>query len=160
MADNILSPIRGDFGQEQEEWLTPEQLHLLLGGIIDTPLPVHAESKQTLVAYLQYVGVKSQEDLSLLGETDLPRSTRAENEDGTAPYDFGSAESRRIGAFGSLMFKKRLLQLVKYVRDGNRLRIGCTMRDVDMTIRATTASPMPMRMSPPFAQKPLHEPRV
>ena len=64
-----------NFGQKQGHRMTPEQPHLLLGDVINTPIPVHEESKETIIAYLQYAGVKSQEDLSLLDKTDLPRST-------------------------------------------------------------------------------------
>jgi len=78
MTDSILSPMRttmNNFGQKQGHRMTPEQPHLLLGDVINTPILVHEESKETIITYLQYAGVKSQEDLSLLDKTDLPRST-------------------------------------------------------------------------------------
>ena len=159
MSDSVISPVRtGVFNQEQEHDMTSEQLHLLVGDVVNTPVPVHDEAKDTIVEYLQYSGVRSQEDLSLLGESDLPRSMHAEDADKSTPYDFMSGESRRIGAFRSIMFRKRFLQIIRYVREGSRLRIGCTMRDIDITLRAIAPSPIPMRVGTPLINSPFLSP--
>ena len=53
MSDSVLSPVRpAVFNQEQEHNMTPEQLYLLLGDVVNTPVPVHDEAKDTIVEYL------------------------------------------------------------------------------------------------------------
>ena len=149
MNNNLHTPERGKLGDStmnQQDELTPDSLYLLLGDIISNPTSVHKDSKLTVVAFLRHVGVQTQEDLSLLTETDLPTMTQPESGDGSSPYNFENTDSIRIGAFRSIIFRKHFMQLVKYVGNGNRIRIGCTMKDVDMSIHFS--SPIPMCMSP------------
>ena len=153
MNNNLHTPERGALGDStmnQQDELTPDSMYLLLGDIISNPTSVHKESKLTVVAFFRHVGVQTQEDLSLLMETDLPKTTQHESGDESSLYNFEDTDSIKIGAFRSIIFRKHFMQLVKYVGNGNRIRIGCTMKDVDMSIHFSSRIPMPTSPAIPF----------